>query len=224
MPFTLHGCPCFDNFVDRPDDMEKLEQQFRKQPRHRRRVVVLHGLGGIGKTQLAIEFARRHRESYTAVFWLDGSSKDSLERSIVECASRVPEIQNKIKKRQNGTKNQVKWKRNAAPCEGSQENLTVQHLVDWLSKEANKDWLLIFDNVDHDYYGKTRHSDAYELTRYFPADHGSILITSRLSNLSQYGESQRLDIVNDEVAKAIIEKRSQQKFGELELHHNSNVD
>jgi AAA+ ATPase superfamily predicted ATPase len=36
-----------------------------------RHSIVLHGLGGIGKTQLAVEYARRHKDSYSAIFWLD---------------------------------------------------------------------------------------------------------------------------------------------------------
>ena len=34
-------------------------------------VFVIHGLGGIGKTQLAVEYARRNHNRYSALFWLD---------------------------------------------------------------------------------------------------------------------------------------------------------
>ena len=60
---------------------------------YRQQVVVLHGLGGIGKTQLAAEFARRHQAAFTSVFWLDGNSEDSLKQSITDCAGRIPEGQ-----------------------------------------------------------------------------------------------------------------------------------
>lgn len=33
-----------------------------------RACVVLHSLGGIGKTQLAIKYIKRHKEKYTAIF------------------------------------------------------------------------------------------------------------------------------------------------------------
>lgn len=37
----------------------------------RHRVVILHGLGGIGKTQLAITYAKQYRDECSAVFWLN---------------------------------------------------------------------------------------------------------------------------------------------------------
>jgi hypothetical protein len=40
-----------------------------------RRAVVLHGLGGIGKTQLSIAYAKRHKDSYSAIFWLKSRTR-----------------------------------------------------------------------------------------------------------------------------------------------------
>lgn len=49
----------------------------------RTQIYALHGLGGVGKTQLSVEFARKHRQEYSAVFWLDARSDNGLQRSIV---------------------------------------------------------------------------------------------------------------------------------------------
>jgi MinD superfamily P-loop ATPase len=51
--------------------------------------VVLHGLGGIGKTQLAIEYARQHKEKYTAIFWLNANDEDSLRLSFRGIAQEI---------------------------------------------------------------------------------------------------------------------------------------
>jgi hypothetical protein len=50
----------------------------------------LRGLSRIGKTQLVVEFARRHCCRFSLVFWLDGRSKDTVKRSIAGCAGRIP--------------------------------------------------------------------------------------------------------------------------------------
>ena len=54
-----------------------------------RRTVVLHGLGGIGKTQLTIAYAKRHRHNYSAIFWLNIKDEDSLRQSFAKVAKQI---------------------------------------------------------------------------------------------------------------------------------------
>jgi hypothetical protein len=93
--------PVVNQFVDRPAQIAAIEQLLLEASpttssassptaRRRRKVVVVHGLGGISKTQLAVEFAQKHHHQFSAVFWLDGSSKGSLEQSFVGIAERLP--------------------------------------------------------------------------------------------------------------------------------------
>lgn len=42
----------------------------------------IHGLGGSGKTQLALEFAYRHLSSYNAVFWISAETELKLAESF----------------------------------------------------------------------------------------------------------------------------------------------
>jgi len=53
------------------------------------RTVVLHGLGGIGKTQLAITYAKRHKDNYSAIFWLNIKDEDSLKQSFANVAKQI---------------------------------------------------------------------------------------------------------------------------------------
>jgi hypothetical protein len=51
------------------------------------------GLGGVGKTQLALEYAYRNYQDYTAVLWARAESTDALIYSYVTLATllRLPE-------------------------------------------------------------------------------------------------------------------------------------
>jgi ATP/maltotriose-dependent transcriptional regulator MalT len=56
-----------------------------------RKVMVLHGMGGIGKTQLAIHFGRLHKDDFSAVFWLNGKDQSILTQSLASIAPRLPQ-------------------------------------------------------------------------------------------------------------------------------------
>lgn len=199
--FTLRGVPVSDNFIERPLDSAYLEQCLLPREEHRqRRIFVLHGLGGIGKTQLAVYFARRYHTHFSSVFWLDGTSENRLQLSLASCAGRLPEQDRMRIPRGNGN---VKVE------------LVVQHVMGWLQRPDNRDWLLIFDNVDQDYDqgGKTC---KYNIHDYLPGDHGSILITTRLSKLSQLGEHTLLTEVGTDLARSIFQKwHGKDSFGKF---------
>ena len=51
--------------------------------------MVLCGLGGIGKTQLTIAYVKRHKDNYSAVFWLNIKDEDSLKQSFAKVAKQI---------------------------------------------------------------------------------------------------------------------------------------
>jgi tetratricopeptide (TPR) repeat protein len=82
------------------------------------------GLGGLGKTQTAIEYAYRHLQDYTYVFWVRADSQLALSTGFVEIARLLN-----------------------LPEKGAQSpDDTVRAVNRWL--ENNSGWLLIFDNAD----------------------------------------------------------------------------
>jgi hypothetical protein len=196
---SLQGVPVVNQFVNRPTEMAAVEQLLLETSpatssvtRRQRKVVVVHGLGGIGKTQLMVEFARKHQHQFSAVFWLDGSSEASLKQSFVDMAHRI--------------------QRSELTAEGaaqlSDADVAVRECERWLSIQSNPHWLLLIDNVDRDHHDRGD-LQAYNIQAYFPyADHGSILVTTRLSSLQRLGAGVKVGTVAAEQARAILENNA----------------
>jgi hypothetical protein len=191
IPFIMEGLPVADHFVQRNTEMAQLEKFFGSDvdaDRKRRKVFVVHGLGGMGKTQLCVAYVRRHKEDFTAVFWVDGSSKDALRQSLANAAARLPK---------------------EGPLSAG---LPVRQ---WLSRDANTGWLLVLDNIDREWQGASGRADpqAYDFKDFFPpADHGNILITTRLGRLQRANASLRLGEVDNDIGREMLESRAGRKL------------
>lgn len=85
---------------------------------------LLSGLGGIGKTQTALEYAYRHAYDYSALFWISASDHETLVASCTTIAEQLPSLK-------RVTRNQ---------------NQLVETVKVWLRE--HRSWLLILDNVD----------------------------------------------------------------------------
>lgn len=191
--FRLIGLPVSGNFVDRNAEMEQMERSLLPSTsRHGRKIHVLHGLGGIGKTQLAIAHARKHQDRYSAILWLNGNSKDTLLQSLARFTTYAGiDGISKSTVKIIGNGEEIEEKANAVRR--------------WLALEGNRRWLVIFDNVDRDYHAEVEDSQAYDLESFFPAtDHGSILITTRLPHLGEFGAATQVTRVDRDQALQIL--------------------
>ncbi|MFJ9904318.1 FxSxx-COOH system tetratricopeptide repeat protein [Streptomyces sp. NPDC101152] len=76
------------NFTGRAALLELLDQRLREGT-----TAVLpeaiHGMGGVGKTQLAIEYAYRHQSEYDIVWWIPSERPGQITQALVELAGRL---------------------------------------------------------------------------------------------------------------------------------------
>jgi tetratricopeptide (TPR) repeat protein len=112
-------------FTGREDILSRLSTALQTgQPVTIGQTHAISGLGGIGKTQIAIEYAYRHRHDYQAVLWLRAETRDELISGCVALADllQLPERQEK---------EQIK---------------VLQAVKHWLTTHHH--WLFILDNAD----------------------------------------------------------------------------
>ena len=167
---NLTSFPGAAQFVAREKELSKIHELL--YGHSGRACVVLHGLGGMGKTQLAITYARRHKEKHTAIFWLNANDEDSLKLGFRDIAQQVLRHH-----RSNSLLTSVN-------LDGDLDRV-VNSVKDWLDLPMNTHWLIIYDNYDNPKMSVSLDDSTVNLHRFLPrSDHGSIIITTRSSQVS----------------------------------------
>ncbi|KAJ9604888.1 hypothetical protein H2200_010277 [Cladophialophora chaetospira] len=118
-------------------------------------VCVLTGLGGIGKTQMAVEFYYRHRGEYDASFWVEAERDWTLASSYAQVADKLGLLP--TKSTDSGGHNI--------------QSKAIEESRKWL-QTTNRRWLMIFDNVE----------DFRDLDRYLPYEsrcNATVIITTQ---------------------------------------------
>ncbi|KAK3367393.1 P-loop containing nucleoside triphosphate hydrolase protein [Lasiosphaeria ovina] len=115
--------------------------------------VLLHGMGGVGKSQTAMNYAHTRQDKYQVILWIRSETPLSLNASMTEIARRLS------------------FPGSDSP--GSDES-NLSHFHKWLSRRAARkngpQLLLIYDNVP-------QMDD--NLQKYMPRAPGHVIITSR---------------------------------------------
>ncbi len=149
------------HFTGRDDLLDQLHQRLAPpssdQPTAMRRTAltqaqVIKGLGGIGKTQTAVEYAYRSREQdrYAHTLWIAAVSEESILVSFSALADLLPDV---VSRRE------------------TDQRKRVTAIIQWL-EQCPQPWLLIADNAD----------DLSLVHPYLPVKgNGSVLITTRAS-------------------------------------------
>jgi tetratricopeptide (TPR) repeat protein len=156
------------------NDVAKLPRAALTQPQ------AIKGLGGIGKTQIAVEYAYRCRDlnDYTHTLWVNAATEETIISSFMGIAELLPSF---------SVKNET-----------DQQKL-VEDVKRWL-EQCEQPWLLIFDNAD----------DLVILPDYLPRrGSGGILLTTRTFMVGGFAASIEVETMGIIEGAQLLLRRAQ---------------
>ncbi|HQZ66072.1 MAG TPA: DUF4062 domain-containing protein, partial [Planctomycetaceae bacterium] len=143
----------------------------------------IHGMGGVGKTRAAIEYAWKHADDYNALLFVAADSPAALHRNIAAlCGPLVLNLPEQDEKDQS---------------------LQVEAALRWL--ELHPGWFLIIDNVD------TEDAAVETLALLERLSKGHVVITSRISDWTGQVKALDLDVLSDAASIEFLDERTDER-------------
>ena len=130
--------------------------------------VVLHGMGGLGKTQLAAEYAYACAHEHSALLIVSGENQELLDDGLSAMCAVL----------------------NCPQAVSTDRQTRIKATLDWLGEQENKGWLLIIDNVDDE----TQFGQIVNTVKGLKRGH--ILLTSRLDRWGPGFVDLKLDLLD----------------------------
>ena len=166
-------------FSGRDHILEALSSALNPQSTTQLQSCALYGLGGVGKTETALQYIAANRDLFEAVFWIAADNVISIGHSFLEVAKGLGLL--------NGTNEQ-------------QDTTGATLRVKERLCQMDRPWLVIFDNADE--------LDILKQV-WPVGGRGSILITTRDPSVSQWTTAQGIDVqpFDDPIGtKALLER------------------
>ena len=142
------------DFIGREEQLESITTRFAAPRLHGPYVLIVHALGGQGKSQLALEYYRRSRARniYRGVFWVQAANRrlaiDTFSKLAGELGVVVFNPQTKRNQKRLTSMAHSETPDQQDPIAVNGPNAMVQ-LVKKELEHWKERWLLIFDNYDH---------------------------------------------------------------------------
>ncbi|CAI6332469.1 unnamed protein product [Periconia digitata] len=112
-----------DTILERIHEMLTLDSGETNAMGRSRQSVLIHNIGGMGKTEVALEYTYRYSRAYTHIFWLHAETATTLLSSFLKAVAKLDLL-----------------------TETAASDLKVQVGLEWL-RSTTKTWLLVFDNA-----------------------------------------------------------------------------
>jgi hypothetical protein len=125
LPCKFIAYPINPRFTGRSNILTSMGQQLSKQT-DGQASFALYGMGGVGKTQIALKHIYDHINEFPAIFWITADSRAKISQGYVDAAKQL-QIEPQNSQRDPDT--------------------VVQTFKAWLSN-TDVDWMLIYDNAD----------------------------------------------------------------------------
>lgn len=192
MPTTATGTPAAllvnvplrnTSFVGRQALLRAVEEQLGSQDTAAVLPNALHGLGGVGKSQLALEYVYTHQHDYRVICWIPAERESLILAALAQLAAQLgvaPTSQDSL----------------GAPA----ANTAVPAVLEALSTGKPYDsWLLVFDNAE----------DVDAVRAYFPTNGpGKVIVTSRNRAWERVATSLPVNVFEREESIELLQKRS----------------
>lgn len=173
-------------FKGREEFLKQLRRSLERSSDHRATAIMgkaVHGLGGVGKTRLAVEYAWQHADEYSAVLCVTADSPENLQRNLADLTGPLV--------------------LDLAEHSATEEVIRVAAALRWL--QSHPGWFLILDNVDTEAAVVAVEKLLTELRG------GQVLITSRLARFSDVVEPLELDVLSPEAGATFLLEKTEPK-------------
>jgi len=188
-----------DTFYGRERELEWIHKSFVD-----RHIIAIYGLGGIGKTRIAVEYIYAYERDYDAIFWANADTNDTITLSFVVMAQQLLDCEARIFPESTpspGTNfTSMARVRNLTDLHGdlltNETDRVVSGVLSWLS-DSMENWLLVLDNADD--------LENVDLRLFFPtAPSRRILITSRSHGSRHFGIGREIPSLTEDAAVQLL--------------------